>query len=126
METVNIFEQASRSKLRFAHKGQITVEDLWDLPVTELDSVYVGLARTKKALEGDSLLRPRKDSNLDLSLAVVKHVFETRQAAADAEKSRTATRQRNQKIMEILARKEEDALLDKDPDELRAMLAQED
>ena len=48
---VNIFEQASRNKLRFDTniKGVISTEDLWDLPLTS-DTGRVNLDDIAKAL----------------------------------------------------------------------------
>lgn len=39
MELTNIFEAATRYKYRFPFKGMISVEDLWDLKLQDLDSV---------------------------------------------------------------------------------------
>ena len=37
MRVENIFEYAVRNKVRFPFKGMISVEDLWDLSLTNLD-----------------------------------------------------------------------------------------
>ena len=39
----NIFELATREKYRFPYKGMISVEELWDLDIPELDRVYKSL-----------------------------------------------------------------------------------
>ena len=43
----NIFEVATRNKYRFPYRGQISVEDMWDLPVTELDKIFKTLNKQK-------------------------------------------------------------------------------
>ena len=35
-----LFVMATRGKYRFPFKGQISVEDLWDLSVKNLDSIF--------------------------------------------------------------------------------------
>lgn len=40
MSNVNMFDVATRNKLRFPYEGQISVEDMWDLSLSALDSVF--------------------------------------------------------------------------------------
>lgn len=40
MEAGKLFETATRNKMRFPFRGMISVEDLWDLSLTNLDSVF--------------------------------------------------------------------------------------
>lgn len=47
MELTNIFEAATRYKYRFPFKGMISVEDLWDLKLQDLDSVFKLLNKEK-------------------------------------------------------------------------------
>lgn len=51
MELTNVFERAAMNKYRFPYKGQISVEDLWDLSLPGLDSVFKHLNKLKKANE---------------------------------------------------------------------------
>ena len=48
METGKLFETATRNKMRFPFRGMISVEDLWDLKLQDLDSVFKLLNKEKK------------------------------------------------------------------------------
>ena len=51
MTITNIFEAATKEKYRFPFKGMISVEDLWDLKLQDLDSVFKSLNKQKKQNE---------------------------------------------------------------------------
>ena len=53
---MNIFERAVREKTRFAFKGSIGVEELWDLSLTNLDTIYGNLETELEGLPKKSLL----------------------------------------------------------------------
>lgn len=121
-----MFEKASRIKLRFTYFGQISVEDLWDLDPKQLDELYSDLATKKKQLATESLIEPRKaNAELDLRIELVKHVFEVKQAEAEARRAAAAQAERRQKILEVMHRKDEEGLLGKTMEELEAMLIAE-
>lgn len=119
------FEFAVRNKVRFPYRGLITVEDLWDLSVESLDTVYKALNKQKKQADEESLLETKtsEDVMLDTQLAIVKYIFETKVAEINARKSEQERKEYNQKIMAIIASKEEQALQDKSIDELKKMLS---
>ena len=117
-----MFEQASRLKLRFSHKGNITTEDLWDLSDKDLDKIYSGLSEEKKQSEGESLINSREDKTLTLRLEIVKHIFEAKRDEAKAEKNKAIDKVRRQKILEILDKKNDDDLESKTVEQLEAML----
>lgn len=121
-----MFEQASRAKLRFPSKrGPLTAEDLWDLPLKELDALAVALHKEASAQATISFVEPvaRKDRDLELALAVAKRVIEVRLQEQSAAAQRTAVAAQRQRLMEALDRRQEADLNAKSPDELRAMLA---
>ena len=121
-----MFEKASRLKLRFTYCGQISVEDLWDLTPKQLDLLYSDLATKKKQLATESLIEPREaNSEIDLRIELVKHVFEVKKAEADARRIAAAQAERRQKILEVMHRKDEEGLLGKSMEELEAMLIAE-
>ena len=60
-----MFEFATRTKMRFPFKGMISVEDLWDLSVKELDSIFKTLnAQVKKSQEESLLATKTKEDEV--------------------------------------------------------------
>jgi len=118
------FEFAVRNKLRFPFKGMISVEDLWDLNVEGLDTVYKTLNKQKKQSDEDSLLgsKTSEDVTLDVQLDIVKYIFEVKVAELEAKKTERERKEQKQKIMAILANKEEQELQGKSVEELKQML----
>lgn len=73
----NLFELATRCKYRFPYRGQITIEDLWDLRLADLDSVFKTLnAEVKKASE-ESLLKLKTKEDEDVCKLDTIKVFQT-------------------------------------------------
>lgn len=121
---INVFEIATRNKYRFPYKGQISVEDMWDLSVTELDKIFKMLNKQIKTAQEESLLetKTKEDEAIENQIAIVRHIVSIKQKEANdrlREKERKAQKQR---IMEIMADKEDEALKSKSPEELRKML----
>lgn len=120
----HLFEMASREKYRFPFKGQISVEDLWDLSPKDLDTIFKSLnAQVKKESE-ESLLSPKEavDVVLNAKIEIVKHIVAVK--LSEAEKARQAKKRREEKqrIAELIADKQDEALREKSLAELQAML----
>lgn len=121
----NIFINASRKKYRFNYKGSITTEDLWDLPVTELDKIYKSLrAKAKMAADEESLLTEKSAADTELmeQIEIVKYIVSTKVAETEARKSAQAKAQQKQRILDLIAKKQDEELEGKSVDELLAML----
>lgn len=125
MNEVNVFEIATREKLRFPYKGSISVEDLWDLSPANLDSVFKSLNAEKKQAETESLLSAKTDADtiLDIKLSIVRHIVAVKLAEAEKRAKTKEIKEQKQKIMEIIANKQDAALQNKSVEELQAMLA---
>ena len=119
-----MFEKAIRGKVRFDYKGVIGVEDLFDLRPEELDSIYKSLNGKLKEVKEESLLKTKTkaDELLELKIEIVKHVFTTKVEEAAVRAKAKETKEKNQKILEIIANKENEGLQGKSIEELRAML----
>lgn len=124
MTTENIFEYASRNKVRFPFKGMISVEDLWDLSLINLDSIYKTLNKQVKQSEEESLLSTKAsvDTELEVQIAIVKHIVSVKLTEKEAAEKASAKKAQKQKIMSIIATKENEALQNSSIDDLKKML----
>lgn len=124
MTVEKIFEFATRNKVRFPFKGMISVEDLWDLSLTNLDSIYKTLNKQVKQSEEESLLSTKTsvDTELEVQIAIVKHIVTVKLEEKDAFEKASAKKAQKQKIMSIIATKQDEALQNSSIDELKKML----
>ena len=121
---LNIFEVAVRSKFRFSFKGMISVEDLWDLSVRDLDSVFKTLNSQLKQVNEESLLnvKTKQDEELDTKIEIVKYIVKVKQEEESLRLKAKEQKEKKQKIMEILASKQESNLQNMSEEELTKML----
>lgn len=119
-----MFEYATRNKVRFPFKGLISVEDLWDLSLMNLDSIYKTLNKQVKQSEEESLLNTRTtvDKELDVQIAIVKHIVAVKLAEQEAREKASAKKAQKQKIMAIIASKQDEALQNSSVEDLQKML----
>lgn len=115
----NIFELATREKYRFPYKGMISVEDLWDLDTPELDRVYKNLNKELKATDEESLIEIKSvNVTLNTKIEIVKYIFEVKRAEEEQRTNQIHNARQRQHILEILAKKDEEALLNMSEEEL--------
>lgn len=121
---MNVFEYATRRKVRFPFKGQISTEDLWDLSLENLDSIYKTLKAQVKAEQGESLLRKASpnDELLETQIEIVTHIVNVKLAEREARQKDRERRERNARIKEIIAQKQDADLQNKSVEELEKML----
>ena len=124
IRTENIFEMATRTKYRFPYKGMISVEDLWDLNQTQLDSIYKALNKEVKANQEDSLMFSQTQTDLDLQakIEIVRHIYTTKEQDAARRTAAAENAEKKRRILQILQQKQEDSLKNKSEDELLKML----
>lgn len=128
---INLFETATRLKFRFAStRGPISVEDLWDVPLTsrnnfDLDSIAKTVNAELKATGEESFVDTEKtnpaQAQLIAKLELVKHVIAVKIAERDAKASAAARKEQREKLAEIIGRKQDAELEGKSIEELRAM-----
>lgn len=124
MTTENLFEIATRNKMRFpSTKGELSVEDLWDLSDKDLDVVYKNLKDQEVKSSEESLLDDANvDPKLTAAIGIVKYIFTTKRNEKLAEKERINKKLTQKKYIDALSKKEDEAIEKMSEAELRAMI----
>lgn len=124
MTITNIFEAATKEKYRFPFKGMISVEDLWDLKLQDLDSVFKSLNKQKKQNDEESLLQVKtaEDQELYNKIQIVKYIVKFKQEEIEERLQAKDKKEYNQKLLELIERKQNEELAGKSIEELQAML----
>lgn len=124
MTTENLFEMATRSKIRFpSTKGELSVEDLWDLSDKDLDVVYKNLKDQEVKSSEESLLDDANvDPKLTAAIGIVKYIFTTKRNERLAEKERINKKLTQRKYIDALSKKQDEAIEKMSEAELRAMI----
>jgi len=119
-----MFEVAARTKMRFPFRGVVSVEDLWDLSTTGLDSVFKTLNSQVKQVKEESLLntKTKEDEVLDLQIEIVKYIVKVKLAEEALRTQAKIKKEQKQKLMAILETKQEESLQNKSVEEIQAML----
>ena len=131
-----MFENATRNKLRFESSvGFLTVEDLWDLPLTStrkvstLDNVAREVNRQLKAESEESFVVKSTNTQrklLETKLEIVKYIIQVKLDEQEAARSRAARAEEKKKLLEILEAKETQNMVSMDVDDIRKRLAELD
>lgn len=128
----NLFEYATRHKLRFSStRGDLSVEMLWDIPLRSTDGFNLdAVARTanktyKDATEESFVATTRTEAHtrLEMALEVVKRIIEVKLADEASAKQRADNRIEKEKLLKILAEKQDGKLSDLSEKELQRRIA---
>jgi hypothetical protein len=126
----NIFEEASRKKIRFeSSKGLLTVEDLWDVPLksgtVNLNQIALGLYNDLKVENISFVDDSVNGTSLNqLKFDLVKYVIDVRLSEKKVAEINAMKKKEKERIMSLIAEKEDNALSSKTIEELRAMLTE--
>ena len=126
-----IFEKASRMKLRFATaRGLLTVENLWDLDLVnksgvDLNTVAKGINAQLKDVEENFVGDVVKTIDLEAALAmeIVKHIISVKKDELALAQSASARRQELQKLYGLLEKKQDQEADALTTEELQARIA---
>ena len=122
--------EALSKKLRFEYKGLISIEDLFDLSLNELDEIYRKLKKELdeyKQYSEDSLLskddeKDETSEELQLKIDVVTAVFNHLKKQQEELQRKIALQNQRDKILGIIADKQDEELSNKSISELKELL----
>ncbi len=131
--TTNLFEYATRNKLRFASvRGELTVEQLWDVPLRSkddfnLNAIAKAANKAAKAAGEENFVeastRTPAAAKAERVLELVKYVIETKLADEAAAETRAKNRAEKARLLEILAEKQDGKLSNLSEAELKKRIA---
>ncbi len=120
-----MYKEAVKQKLRFSTtKGTLSLEQLWDLSLTDLDALAVSLETEHEESGKKSFLVKKsvKDKTAKLRFDVVLDILSTKVEEANAATEAKETKEHNTKILELIADKQDESLKGKSIKQLEAML----
>lgn len=131
-QTTDIFKQATKLKLRFSSvRGDLTVEDLWDLPLTSksnlsLDGVGKPIQKALRESDEDSLVAVPTTSKNELNslrLAVIKEIISVKQEENLIKQNQAAIESQKALLKQALASKKVDEINSLSVEEIEKRLA---
>lgn len=126
MSDMNLFEVATRANYQFPFRGMINVIDLWDLSLTNLDSVFKTLNAEVKKFEEESLLhtKSKEDEEISNKIEIVKYIVNVKLNEKKKRENDIKNAETRQKLLEIKAKRQNDALENMSDEELDKALAE--
>ena len=119
---MSMFEIATRKKYRFPFRGMISTEDLWDLTLEQLDTVYKTLNKQVKTEEETSLMtQSATDETTANMIEIVKHVFTTKQEEANERRLAAKNAEKKKRILEVIAQKQDESLMSMSLEDLQKL-----
>ena len=128
----NMFERATRAKLRFeSSKGPISVEQVWDAPLTSrngfsLDEIAKQAKRELDAISEESFVQqvsPLKNVAV-LKLEVVKHIIAVKLAEKESSDKRAERAELRKQLLQALAEKQTDEIKNMSVEDIQKRLTE--
>lgn len=126
MSDINLFEVATRANYQFPFRGMINVIDLWDLSLTNLDSVFKALNAEAKKHEEESLLnvKSKEDEEISNKIWIIKYIVSVKLAEKKEREDAKKNAEMKQRLLEIKAKRQDAALENMSDEELDKALAE--
>lgn len=123
MDVNELFIHASRNKYRFNFKGQITVEELWDLKLKDLNNIFQTLNHELKNTAEESLLDEITPQNTELKnkIAIIRYIVRIKKEEAAQRVTAKANAEQKEHIRELITAKKNEEMSNKSIEELEAI-----
>ena len=119
------FKEAVKSKLRISTTvGLLSVEQLWDLPLAQLDKIAVDLEEQYKESGKKSFLvsKSKKDKDIKLAFDIVLEILEDKVEERDLAAKASTVKEHNQKILSKIQEAKDKELDSLSAEELEKLL----
>lgn len=126
MTNNELFINATRNNYQFPFRGMINVIDLWDLSLTNLDSVFKTLNAEVKKSEEESLLntKSREDEEISNKIEIVKYIVSVKLDEKKKREDAKKNAEMRQRLLEIKAKRQDAALENMSDEDLDKALAE--
>lgn len=126
MTNNELFINATRNNYQFPFRGMINVIDLWDLSLTNLDSVFKTLNAEVKKFEEESLLntKSKEDEEISNKIEIVKYIVSVKLDEKKKREDAKKNSEMRQRLLEIKAKRQDAALENMSDEELDKALAE--
>jgi hypothetical protein len=111
---MDIFKEALKKNFRFqSNKGTVTTEDLFDLPLTQLDFMFKSLNKLSKESTEESLLSTRTQSNkdIDIKIEIIKSIVSDKLDEKQKAEARVVNKEKKELLLDVLNKKRNEALI---------------
>lgn len=125
-----MYKKASQQKLRFVtNRGVLSVEQLWDLSLTDLTSAVKTAKKAIVKTEDDDLSFLEAETVGDLITVeaqlrfdILKDIYITKKKESEERRNAAEVKAHNQKILSLIAEKKENSLREMSVEDLEKML----
>ena len=126
MTNNELFINATRNNYQFPFRGMINVIDLWDLSLTNLDSVFKTLNAEAKKFDEESLLntKSKEDEEISNKIEIVKYIVSVKLDEKKKREDAKKNAEMRQRLLEIKAKRQDAALENMSDEELDKALAE--
>lgn len=125
-----MYKEAIKAKLTFSsQRGLLSVQDLFDLRLTDLDTIAKDLNRKLKVETDEESFISTKSTladTLTAKLDIVKDVIKDKMAEEESRKNAAAKRAERANLLNLIAEKEQEDMKSKSVADLRKQLAELD